>query len=67
MFSCVCTYIAGVAWLAFGGYTNYGEDVWGRRLNYYLIPVMVSELRPVPPFAACAVDDTSVLLFLSSL
>lgn len=35
--------IAGIAWLAFGGYTNYGEDVWGRQLNYYLIPVMVSQ------------------------
>jgi len=34
--------VAGVSWLAFGGYTNYGEDVWGRRLNYYLIPVLVS-------------------------
>ena len=45
MFSCVT--IAGLAWLAFGGYTNYGEDVWGRRLNYYLIPIMVSELRPI--------------------
>ena len=35
-----------MSWLAFGGYTNYGEDVWGRRLNYYLIPILVSKLWP---------------------
>ena len=39
-------FTAGISWLAFGGYTNYGEDVWGRRLNYYLIPILVSKLRP---------------------
>ncbi|XP_065916951.1 choline transporter-like protein 2 isoform X2 [Dysidea avara] len=38
---CIVAAVAGVAWLAFGGYTNYGEDIWGRRLNYYLIPILV--------------------------
>ena len=55
MFSCVT--IAGLAWLAFGGYTNYGEDVWGRRLNYYLIPIMVS---PYPHFAVCPIKMLQV-------
>ena len=32
-----------VAWLFFGGYSDYGEDIWGRQLNYYLLPILVGK------------------------
>ena len=35
--------ITGIlAYVGFAGYLNLGQDLWGRPLNYYLIPVAVS-------------------------
>lgn len=36
------TAIIGVlAYLGFGGFIDLGTDLWGRPLNYYLLPVIV--------------------------
>ena len=37
------TAVVGVlAYLGFGSYLDLGTQLWGRALNYYLLPVMVS-------------------------
>ncbi|XP_065916775.1 choline transporter-like protein 2 [Dysidea avara] len=38
---CIVGVVALIAWLLFGGYSNYGEDIWGRELNFYLLPILV--------------------------
>ena len=35
-------FAGALAYLGFAGYLNLGEDLWGRPLNYFLIPVAVS-------------------------
>ena len=34
-----------LAYLGFGGYLGLGETLWNQPLNYYLLPVIVSQER----------------------